>query len=434
MSGASLETWLIQHLMDVDSMQVIAKEGMHPDVIPTEELRGLYEYALNYYFDSGKTTALTVAALETYDTGKGRTWSDLLTELNIDPTDAPELTITDVLKKLKGQYIRSKVQRFNLDFGQLMADASVDDQLMVASKGASTLMEVISKLTPKRQRVTALQGVEEAIRLYERRAAGDDVEGASFGVPEIDTHLMYLRPGELGVFGAFAKFGKSLTTINMALTDWQRGRNVALCTLENAIEMTSDRFVCACLNIDSSRWQRGECDEGELQRIYQLKEKLASKSNQIHFLQPPGGQRTPEFLVRQASVLECDTLIIDQMSHLEHPSPRNKPRPEVVRDIMMSLKLAINDIEQIPCWLMAQISRDGKKNADGRGHHVMEDFAESSELERSADVAITGYQSRDMMMSDHALIQIVAARRVAYKSWSVTWKPGIAKMKVRGEV
>lgn len=434
MSGALLETWFVQHLLDVDSMAVIAKAGLHPEVLPTQELRGLYKYALDYYFDSGKTTAVTIAALSTYDTGKTRTWLDILTELGIDPSEDPELTITDVITKLKGQYIRSNVQKFNLDFGQLMAEASVEDQLTVASRAAGDLMAMISRLTPRRQLLTAAEGVEEAIQAYEQRKAGIEVEGMAFGVKELDEHLMLLHPGELGIFGAFAKFGKSLLSVNCALEEWNRGRNVALNTLENSIEMTSDRFVCAAVRVDSNKWQHGECDEGEIQRIMAFKEKLAQAPNKVYFLQPPGGQRTVEFMVRQANVLDCDSLIIDQLSHIEHPNPKNKSRWEIVRDILQSLKLALNGPDPMPCWIFAQISREGKKNADSRGRYAMEDFAESSEVERSVDVAVTGYQSRDMFIANQALLQIVAARRVQWKSWSTMWYPGMAQMKVRGEV
>lgn len=436
MSGALLEQWFVQHCLDTDSMKVIAQEGLNPEILPTEDVRGVYKYALDYYFDSGKTHAITVAALATFEVGKSRTYLDILNDLGIDPSDAPELTITDVLEKLKGQYILQQVQRFNQDFGILMADSSVTDRLAVASKAASGLTEMISKLTPRRNRQTAASGVSDALEMYEDRQNGVAIDGMAFGLDEVDNHIMRVRPGELAVFAASPKWGKSLFSVVVALAEWRRGRDIALFTLENSIEMTMDRIACSAVRVDSALWQRGMCEPSDVQRVMDFRDQLKAAPNHIHVLQPLPGQRNPEFIMRQAQVLDVDSVVIDQMSHLEHPTPRpGKPRHEVVRDIMQSLKLAASTAAvPLPVLLMSQISREGKKAADLRGRHSMEDIAESSEMEKTPDLVMTGYQSRDMWVANQAILQIVAARRVEYKMWSVLWYPSFGAMKVRGEI
>ena len=244
---------------------------------------------------------------------------------------------------------------------------------------------------------------------------------------EAEDHL-YLTRG-------FIPTHNSLLSINAALAEWRRGRNVAVFTLENPIDMTLDRIACAAVSVDSTKWQKGQCDEGEVQRIMLFKEQMEKTSNQIHLLAPPAGQRNVASMLRQADILDVDSVIIDQMSHMEHPSPKSKPRWEVVREIMQSLAVAASSgPNPKPVLLMAQISRDGKEKADKRGRHEMEDFAESSEMERTPSVIMTGYQSRDMHTANQALIQIVAARRVDLKSWSAFWYPGTSTMKIRGEV
>jgi hypothetical protein len=43
---------LIQHLTDVDSLDTIAREGLDIECVPTEDLRSVVVWALNYFHTS----------------------------------------------------------------------------------------------------------------------------------------------------------------------------------------------------------------------------------------------------------------------------------------------------------------------------------------------------------------------------------------------
>lgn len=427
------EISFLQHLTDIDSVEFIVREGVHPDILPSDEARQVYQYALTYYFDSGKTRAVTPAALGTFDVSASSTLLDVLESIEINIEDDPELSIADTIEKLKGRYILRETQTFNRSFATLMSEASVIDRLKVASSAASELMTMVSKLTPTRVQVDARQGIDERIEAYEERTKGAEVGGLSLGAKEVDQHLFYVHPGEVAVLGGFAKIGKSEWSVISALSEWRRARTTAVFSLENPLDMTLDRICCAAVSVDSTRWQRGQCDEGEVQRVKMWRDQFHAGETTIHVLHPPAGQRTVQFMMRQAQVLDADSVIIDQLSHIEHPAPRNKPRWEVVRDIMQELKLAASTgTPPLPVLLLHQISRDGKKNADKRGFHLMEDFAESSEVERSADFALMMFQSPDMKTVSQALLQLVAARRVDTRNWNVDWHPSMGHVRVRG--
>jgi hypothetical protein len=433
--SSPVEVAFLQHLTDIDSMEVIVADGLHPDIIATSDFRPIYEYAVKFFFDSDKTRTVSLTALETYMVSAGRSFKDVLDDHEVDIQDEPELPIRDVLEKLKGQYAFAEATNWSRGFALQVAEAAAPERVTAIAEGATELMRMAHRLTPRRFLVEGTYGVSEALSNYEaRQKAEANREGLSLGLKELDDHTFYVHPGEVAIIGAYAKVGKSNWSIRCVLDDWRRGRNVAIFSLENPIDMTYDRTICHAVSVDSQKFQAGECDEGELQRLYAFKDLVAKTDNKFYVMSPPKGQRTVEFMMRQAMILDCDSVYIDQLSHIEHPNPRNKPRFEIVRDIMQDLHLqASTGPVALPVCCFHQISRDGKARADKRGYHVLDDFAESSEVERSASIACTIYQNVEDRNVQEALFQIVAARRVDLKAWDIKWIPSMGYARAQGE-
>ncbi len=63
------EVALVQHLFDVDSLRVLAEEGLHPDVIPTEIVRSMVAWALDYWHRSGRSAAPSIEAFRAIEVG-----------------------------------------------------------------------------------------------------------------------------------------------------------------------------------------------------------------------------------------------------------------------------------------------------------------------------------------------------------------------------
>lgn len=429
-----LEASLIQHLLEIDSVNYLVTEGFSPTILPSQAVWPVYEYAVNYYLESGKTRAVTQAALETQEVSAGRSMLDLLNDLEI-PLDDPELSISDCVMKLRSQFVLKSVNSFNRVFATEMAEAGSGEKETVLATGVTFLSSLSSSLTRRRYRLDARDGLKERWEAYGDRAKGGDENGMAFGIKPLDEHFRFLRPGELAIFGAAPKTGKSWITLIVALAEWRRGRSVALFSLENSIDMTLDRLACAAVGVDYSRFQKGACNEGEIQRIEEFIKQMETSDNPIWVMHPPRSERTAEHMLRQAAIMDADSVIIDQISHVDHPDPGRKPRWEQVRDIMQDLKLiASTGATPLPVLAMHQISREGKKDADKRGYHEMMDFAESSEIERSADLALTLHQTVDGRRANEALLQIVAGRRVDTKKWSTIWYPALGHMQIRGEL
>jgi replicative DNA helicase len=433
--SSPVEIAFLQHLTDLDSMEVIIADGLDPEILATSDFRAIYEYAINFYFDSDKTRAVNIQALETYHVSAGRSFKDVLDDHEVAIEEDPELPIRDVIEKLKGQYAYAEAGGWSRRFVTEVADAASPDRSKVISQGATELMRIAYRLTPRRFQVEGAYGVSKALTDYEARLKTEaNRQGLSLGLKELDDHTFYVHPGEVAIIGAAPKVGKSNWSLRCLLDDWRRGRTVGLFSLENPIDMTFDRVICHAVSVDSQKFQAGECNEGELQRFYAFKEQVDAAPNKFHVLSPPKGQRTVEFMIRQAMILDCDSIIMDQLSHIEHSSPRNKQRNEIVRDIMQDLHLgASTGPVDVPIVCFAQISRKGKADADKRGYHLLDDFAESSEVEKSASIACTIYQNIEDRIVHEALFQIVAARRVDLKSWDINWVPSMGYAKSRGE-
>jgi replicative DNA helicase len=428
----TVESDFYKHLTDSDSMAYIAEANLPLEVLPTPELRPVYAYALDYYLGSHREKVVTMDALATYEVSAGVTLLHLLIdhEVSLEP---PDLPISDVVEKLKATHITKELLLWEKDYANKMAQAPMAERLGVAQEASVSLVRLSASLASTRSQVDARDALGRRLEAYQARSAGYST-GALLGIPDIDQYFGGLQAGEVGLIGAFAKMGKSMFSNRMAWKEHSRGKVVVLYTLENAVDMTLDRIACTAAMVDTSAWAQGQVSEEDYDRVRKYAEIMATSPVPLHVLQPSGDQRNVQSMVRQAQALDADVVIIDQLSHIRHPDPRNKPRNEIVRDIMQDLALYAQDPRQpLPIWVFAQIGRKGQEEAEKRGHYRIDDFAESSETERSADIGFTIFQSGDRVQLHRALLQVLFARRVPVKWWEVEWRMNFAHIKVLNE-
>ena len=241
----------------------------------------------------------------------------------------------------------------------------------------------------------------------------------------------------LYVTGGYVVTHNSYLLGRIALEAWMnQGKRVVLFTLENSVEMTFDRIICMHLGINSRDWQRGLCSPEEVQQVREFHESIPDLHGHLEVIQPESDRRTMESMVRQAKMLDADALLIDQLTFVKHPNPGRKGRPEIIGELMHSLKESISTgTQKIPTILAHQINREGAKAAKKTGFLEMEHLAEGSEVERTADWVFGLHQSADQRQVGEALLQILAARREDIKTWEMTWEPsrglaGIIREKV----
>jgi replicative DNA helicase len=428
----TVEGDLYRHLTDSDSMAYIAEANLPLEVLPTPELRPVYSYALDYYLGSHREKVVSIDALATYEVSAGVTLLHLLVDHEVALTP-PDMPISDVVGKLKATFITKEFLLWQKTWANKMGQAAMAERLGVAQEAAVSLVRLSASLASTRAQVDARDALDGRLEAYQARSEGYS-SGAMMGIPEVDSYFGGLQPGEVGLIGAFAKMGKSMFSNRMAWKEHLRGKVVVLYTLENSVAMTLDRIACVAAMVDTSAWAQGAVSTEDYERVQKYVEIMAESSTPLHVLQPSGDQRNVQSMVRQAQALDADEVIIDQLSHIRHPDPRNKPRNEIVREIMQDLALYAQDPRQpLPIWVFAQIGRRGQEEAEGRGYYRIDDFAESSETERSADIGFTLFQGGDRGRLHRALFQILFARRVPVKWWEVEWRTNYAHLKVTQE-
>lgn len=425
------ERTLMQHLTDRDALDVLAREGVPDVVLPTQALRPVYRFALDYFFANGRMKAPSVAAIRAEDR-----WANVLDDAEIDLEVEPEDSIEWAIEDLKGTFVHKEVMALNKAFATDMADADIGDRVAVLAEYATKFVSLSVDLESNAQVADIRESMSSRLFAYDERSADrGQVYGLRFGLPKLDEYTRGIHPGELAVAAAPPKAGKSYLLDWVALREWQAGHNVVLFTLENSPEMTQDRMACLACGVDARRWQHGNCTDDEVGRVREWVEKHVTCSDRpLWILQPPPGERSVPHMVRTAQVLGADALLIDQLTFVELEGEARQPRHERIGQTLHLLKAMISTgRDRVPCLLAHQINREGVKAVRKTGHLLMEHLAESAEVERTADWVFGLYQSGEHRATQRALFQTLASRRDDTKHFEMMWNVNTGMVSVLRE-
>lgn len=422
--GVLGEKGLIAHLVNAESLAVLISDGLKPELIPSVDLRDVYTFAMDYFSRNGCKEAPTIEVLRTE-------FGTLLDDNEIDLEVEPEATIEYVIEVLKAQWVRQVSRSFADAFSKGLGKASTAEHSEVLSTYASRLVELSLAVEPRHSRIDVREAAADALMGYEaREASKESFEGMRFGIEAIDLHTRGIHPGELAVVAAPPKAGKSWCQSWTALQEASVGRRVCMFTLELSVREMLDRIACQACEIDYTEWQRGEIvDPQEIEALRQWTADIARQEEPFWIIQPDIGQRSFEYMVREAQVREADSLLIDQLTFVEFDQSIRQ-RNEQIGAALHRLKAMISTGPRpIPCLLTHQINREGVKAADKVGHLEMYHMAEAAEVERTVDMGFGLYQGRDDRAMNVAKFQSLAARRFDLKHWELDWRPfqGVVK-------
>lgn len=418
-------------LDDVDSVEALAREGMPMECIPTEPLRQVVQWAIDYYFSSGRLKAPSKEAIRA-------TWGHILDDNEVSLGDGTETDdIEWAMDDLRAVYTENQAGVFARSLATTVFEADKTQKVQAVADAAYELTTLALAMSSKADVAEVKTGILDVIADYEARVlAGESIFGCTFGFPEVDRFIGGVHDGELCVFAAGPKTGKSFMLAKIAWHMFLRGKTVVLFTLENSVKMTLDRMICLHLGIDPDLWRKGECSEAEMVRVQIFKdEQLPTLEGTLHIIQPDQGDDTVVAMVRKAEVLGADVLLIDQLTFIKHPNPGRKGKPEIIGEIMHDLKRMISTgRHKMPCILAHQINREGVKQARKEGFLTMEMLAEGSEVERTSDFVFGLYQSGEQRAVDQSMLQMLATRRTDYKAWSMVWNINAGMVSVISEV
>jgi hypothetical protein len=433
MAITQAERALLSHLTTVDSLDILAAEGflndMVREVIPTEVISKIVAWTMRYYFSNGRKVAPSKEAIL-------ETWGDDLEKVEIVFDDSEETDSVEwAIEQLRASHATFQTQEFTRQFATSVYTSDPDTKVEAIQAGAQQLHRLAQTLVSRHREQNAADGFAEALERYEARASTErTVYGMTFGLPEIDQHIYGVHPGELAVFAAGSGVGKSWVGGKTTLNEWDQGRLAALFTLENDLAMTFDRLACMKARVSYAKWQTGEAKPDEVERVRMWADKLKNSDNAPIVLMPERGHRTVAAITRKAIVLGAQSLIVDQLSFVEHnPASRERQRWALWGETIHDLKNEISEgRDKLPCLLLHQINRDGMRAAAKTGRHEMDHLAEAAEIERTADFVFALHQSRDQKVVGEAVWQTLKARRVVPQDWDLAFRLEVGDIRVRG--
>lgn len=411
----------------------MAREGVPTEIIPDDVLAVIVQWAIEYYFDSGRLYAPSLEALRSATIGK-QTFGEILDDREIDLAVEPEDSVEWALDDLRSSYIHAVTQVENKAFAKRMSDAHSTDRLEVLAEHATEMIGLSMRLARHDTIADMREQASTVMREYEHReATRGEFRGLRLGMPAIDAYTYGIHEGELCVAAAGPKVGKSYLLCWIALAEWLAGRSSCLFTLENSVEMMLDRIACLATGVPSTTWQRGECTPEDKELVRDWLDVMEQSEVPLRVLRPDIGSRSFPHMVRQAQVLGADSILIDQLTHVELASP-DKPKPERIGDALHTLKALISTgRDRIPCVLAHQINREGVQASRKAGYLEMYHLAESSEVERTADWVFGLYASRDDQNAERLKFQTLASRRAPIKHWNLDWAVSSGSVVVRDE-
>lgn len=422
---------LFAYLTDADALDVVARDGLDLDVIPTQELRPLLVWALNYFYNSGLTKAPTEEAVRSQEAGGNRTFGDILDAHEI-ALGVVEESIEWAIDDLKASYVHKEAVNFQRAFAKDLSEAPGDERLDVVANAATELVRLSIKLERRDALVDAREAMVERVHAYDARAqSGGTFRGMAFGIGQIDAYTNGIHPGELAIIGAPPKVGKSYMLIWMALQNWLMGKVPILFSLENTIEMTLDRIACLAARVDPAKWQDGTLSPEDEEKVIKWVAELTNSDHPLWVRRPDLGKRTIEHMVREAHIFDADCLLIDQLSWVEWTADTRRPKHERIGEGLHVLGSMIGSgRKKLPCVMAHQINREGQRKARKTGWLDMDDFAEAAEVERTADWAFGLFASEEEKKVDTMKFQTLAARRAKTEHFLLKWQIAEAHVSV----
>jgi replicative DNA helicase len=420
------EKMLISWLIDTESVQTLVREGLDIEALPTADLRPLVPWAAEHLSRTGKAPAKQTMLDR---------WPEQINQFEIALDDEPEEPIEWCIDELRDSYVDLVSQKLSLQLAQECSGAAPGTRVEVFTRMAGEIITAAAAFQPHTSHVDMRQSAKDMLAEYDRVAAlGSPVRGMTFGLPEIDEVTLGIWPSELCVLAAPPKTGKSWMSTFVAYNEWKSERPVALYTLENSIEMTLLRIACVALHLSISQLQSGKLSPEHYDMLKTwVHDTMGSSDVPLHIMNPESGLRTAGAIVEQTRAYGCKGLIVDQLSHMETAgSNKNWSRTNEIWNIVAGLKTGISTGRQhLPCLLIHQINREGEEYLEKHGRLLKRHAAESSAVEKNADLMLALHASDDERMHEEATLDVVAVRRIAEGGrWKLNWNIDVGRVGV----
>lgn len=270
---------------------------------------------------------------------------------------------------------------------QVLAEARVDYENQVTGGSATSI---------------DLSTTTEAAR-SDYREAQLDKSAIICSIPEVNEVLGGIRPGDMVVVAGYAGEGKSFVILNHCYDAWLKGHNVAIATGEMNVRKYRSRLVA--LHSTHSKFPRPllttQIDRGTLSKedhelFLEVLADIASRGDGEYgrfFVHQFPWRATPAMIFNQFTAFDKIVPVhyvgLDYLGLLTSEHRRASRREELDDLIRQTKQLAVDFAggRGIPLLTGYQTNRTSWMQARNDGYYTLSCFAESSEVEKSADAA-----------------------------------------------
>ncbi len=216
----------------------------------------------------------------------------------------------------------------------------------------------------------------------------------STGFRDLDNKLNAgFNPSDLIIVAARPSMGKTALALRMAqYASINQGKHVGIVSLEMSKEQIVERMLCAELEVDSWKLNKGKLDDTDFERMGGVLDKL---SNAPMFVDDTMGSSIAE-LRAKARRLQMehglDILLVDYLQLMtanNSSSAQMTNRVQEISEISRSLKQLARELH-IPVIALSQLSRSVESRPDKRP--VLSDLRDSGSIEQDADIVMMLYR------------------------------------------
>jgi replicative DNA helicase len=219
-------------------------------------------------------------------------------------------------------------------------------------------------------------------------AKGIEESGIKSGFSKIDEATGGWKGKNLIYVGARPSQGKSALLCNMAVSALEDGANVGIITVESSKEEITTRMVSSKSQVPLHSLKTGLIGNNKLNQAIESYGWMYSDN--LHFYDEPNANIMTVLAQarRMVTAHRVNILFVDYCQ-LIYPANRSMSRVDQVSDVSIKLKQLARDLN-IPVICAAQLRRDAENRAP-----MLSDFADSSQLEKDADIAILIQHDKD---------------------------------------
>lgn len=401
---SSHERKLLRKMTELHEINRIWDMGIRREVFEDPINGFAFQFMIEYWKDAQMQSAPTLAVMEAE-------FPQLQLPVETDET-------TDWLVEwMKHRYSSRQVQTVVRDVMKLTAS----DPVAALDKLWHDAYDAAQNNVPRYSRVDMTQTVEERRERYNREVRDHQMAGVSIGLDELDEHTRGILPGELCAAAAYTKTGKSWLLANAFVAAHRSGLRPLFFTLEMGVPEIEDRIDAIYSGVSYQRLSQRELTPQESAALRAAQD-AAAAGPPMWVERPQRGERTVKHMVSRARQLGADFLIVDQLSFID--SERDYTGDSALRmkhgELIFELKdeIARESAGKIPCLLAVQLNRQA---ASGGGRGELYNFANSSMVEQTVDLALGLWRNQEMRANNAMGLDIMGSRRCDTRSWTLSW-------------